>query len=144
METQMNIDGDAVRFLRERKAWSQEVLAHAAGLSVRTVQRVESDNQASGETRLALAGALGVTAAQLSGVAPTEAPLPLAHRRGRFWGWMGWAVGGASALIAIYLNYTIGNIGWDEASREGGIICGLLGLCAGLLGALDARTRRLA
>lgn len=65
MEVQMNIDGEAVRALRERKSWSQEHLAAAAGLSVRTVQRVEAENVASAETRLAIAAALDVPVADL-------------------------------------------------------------------------------
>ena len=57
MEAQMKINGEAVRALRERKSWSQEQLASAAGLSVRTVQRVEVENVASAETRLFGSGA---------------------------------------------------------------------------------------
>ena len=51
MEAQMKINGEAVRALREQKSWSQEHLANASGLSVRTVQRVEMENVASAETR---------------------------------------------------------------------------------------------
>ena len=60
MENQMQINGAAVRALREKKSWSQEHLASAAGVSARTVQRVEVENIASAETRLALAAALDV------------------------------------------------------------------------------------
>lgn len=49
-----------IRKLREARAWSQEHLAAAAGLSLRTIQRVEAEGRASAETRLALAGAFGV------------------------------------------------------------------------------------
>ena len=49
----MKIDGDKVRILREQKAWSQEHLASVAGLSVRTIQRVESEGGGLPETRLA-------------------------------------------------------------------------------------------
>ena len=76
MESQMTIDGELVRALRERKSWSQEHLAGAAGLSVRTVQRVEVENVASAETRLALAAALGVPVADLI-PAPAVAPAPV-------------------------------------------------------------------
>jgi Predicted transcriptional regulators len=65
MEAQMKINGEAVRALREQKSWSQEHLASASGLSVRTVQRVEMENVASAETRLALAAALDVPVAVL-------------------------------------------------------------------------------
>jgi transcriptional regulator with XRE-family HTH domain len=76
MEAQMKINGDAVRALRERKSWSQEHLANASGLSVRTVQRVEMENVASAETRLALAAALDVPVAVLmSAPLSTDAPV---------------------------------------------------------------------
>jgi transcriptional regulator with XRE-family HTH domain len=55
MDTQMTINGNKVRTLREEKSWSQEHLANASGLSARTVQRVESAGVGSAETRLALA-----------------------------------------------------------------------------------------
>ena len=35
----MQISPEKVKFFRKEKAWSQEVLAKAAGLSLRTVQR---------------------------------------------------------------------------------------------------------
>jgi transcriptional regulator with XRE-family HTH domain len=73
METQMKINGEAVRALREQKSWSQEHLANASGLSVRTVQRVEMDNVASPETRLALAAALDVPVAVLMSAPSTDA-----------------------------------------------------------------------
>jgi transcriptional regulator with XRE-family HTH domain len=65
MEAQLKINGEAVRALREQKSWSQEHLANASGLSVRTVRRVEIENVASAETRLALAAALDVPVAVL-------------------------------------------------------------------------------
>jgi transcriptional regulator with XRE-family HTH domain len=78
METQMQINGTAVRALREQKSWSQEHLASAAGVSVRTVQRVETENIASAETRLALAAALDVPVAVLI-PAPPSTPAPAAN-----------------------------------------------------------------
>ena len=61
----MSIDADRLRRLREARAWSQEQLAEVAGLSVRTVQRVERGGKASLETRMALAAALEVAPADL-------------------------------------------------------------------------------
>lgn len=55
-----------IRKLREARAWSQEHLAAVAGLSLRTIQRVEAEGRASAETRLALAAAFGVEVSALS------------------------------------------------------------------------------
>ena len=56
----MAISRETIKTLREAKAWSQAHLAEAAGLSLRTVQRMEAEGTASAETRLALAAALDV------------------------------------------------------------------------------------
>lgn len=74
----MEIDPNEVRRLRESRAWSQEHLAGVAGLSVRTVQRVERGDGASLETRMALASALGVEPAVLCAPSPNalEASAP--------------------------------------------------------------------
>lgn len=51
----MFLSTDKLKQLRNDKGWSQEVLAKATGLSVRTIQRIESDGKASNESVLALA-----------------------------------------------------------------------------------------
>ena len=61
----MKVDPDTIRKLREERAWSQEHLAALTGLSLRTVQRVESEANASAETRMALATAFEVDLQQL-------------------------------------------------------------------------------
>jgi transcriptional regulator with XRE-family HTH domain len=65
-DQEMRVDPLKLRQLREERSWSQERLADAAGLSLRTVQRVEREGNASAETRLALAGAFGVDVGVLS------------------------------------------------------------------------------
>jgi transcriptional regulator with XRE-family HTH domain len=54
----MRINADVVRDARKKKSWSQEELAIAAGLNLRTVQRIESEAAASLQSRKALASAL--------------------------------------------------------------------------------------
>ena len=61
-----------IRPLRLEKGWSQEQLAAIAGLSTRTVQRIENGEQASLETLTAIAAARGVQVSDLN--APPQAP----------------------------------------------------------------------
>jgi transcriptional regulator with XRE-family HTH domain len=49
--------GRKIQQLREAKAWTQEQLAAAADVDVRTIQRVEEDSTKNPETLLAIAGA---------------------------------------------------------------------------------------
>jgi len=92
VELEMRVDPDRMRRLREERSWSQERLADAAGLSLRTVQRVEREGNASAETRLSLAGAFGVDVGTLSEpLAPVGSTRPLFQsvddsrlRRGKF------------------------------------------------------------
>ena len=75
MDMDMKTNARRLKQLREAKSWSQEHLAEASGLSLRTVQRVETEGNASPETRLALAGALGVDVSDLD-AEPTPVPPP--------------------------------------------------------------------
>jgi transcriptional regulator with XRE-family HTH domain len=58
-----------VQKLRLRKGWSQEQLATVSGLSVRTIQRIESGENASLESQKALASVLEV---EISDLQPQE------------------------------------------------------------------------
>src|SRR6188472_3353878 len=72
MENDMYTNAQLIRKLREDRAWSQEHLAAVAGLSARTIQRVEAESSASRETRMAIAAALDIELAQLNRVPDSE------------------------------------------------------------------------
>lgn len=55
-----------VKKLREQRSWSQEQLAQIAGLSLRTIQRVEAGNRASLETLKSLAAVFEVEITKLT------------------------------------------------------------------------------
>ena len=57
--------GDQLKLMREQRSWSQAHLADAAGLNIRTVQRIEAGEPYSYETALALAAALDCNVAEL-------------------------------------------------------------------------------
>lgn len=50
----MYISTGKLKALRSEKGWSQEVLAKASGLSVRTIQRIEANGKASAESVLSI------------------------------------------------------------------------------------------
>jgi transcriptional regulator with XRE-family HTH domain len=68
----MNISSNRIRHLRHERGWSQEQLALASGLSLRTIQRVETEERASRETRVCLAATFGVALTELLDVADIE------------------------------------------------------------------------
>lgn len=63
--TRMNINSALVKELRSEKSWSQEELALASGLNLRTVQRIEKEATASLQSKKALAGAFGIAVKDL-------------------------------------------------------------------------------
>ena len=142
MEAQMKINGDMVRALREEKSWSQEHLADAAGLSARTVQRVEAEGVGSAETRLALAAALDVPVSTLM---PSESPPP--SRRQERWdriplgAWIGLGLGAACSIGAVAYTYVSGAASVGQASRNLGIVCALIGTSLGVMGAIRGWAR---
>ena len=54
----MPVDRDLLRSEREKRAWSQEHLAGAAGIGARTIQRIEATGIASYESVRAISAAL--------------------------------------------------------------------------------------
>ena len=67
MDHEMKVNADVVRRLRAERGWSQEQLAVAAGLSLRTIQRVEGEGVASRETRVCLAATFDIDLGVLAG-----------------------------------------------------------------------------
>lgn len=61
----MSINAEQVKALRESRGWSQEHLAEVAGLSLRTIQRVEAEGKGARETKLSLAAAFDVPVGRL-------------------------------------------------------------------------------
>lgn len=80
MEHEMKISSPAVRRRRIERGWSQDQLAVASGLSLRTVQRVETEGITSLSTAVCLAATFGTTLVELQ-----EAP-PVASRHS-VWMW---------------------------------------------------------
>jgi transcriptional regulator with XRE-family HTH domain len=56
----MKINAELVFELRTKKSWSQEELALAAGVNLRTIQRIEKEATASLQSKKALASEFGI------------------------------------------------------------------------------------
>ncbi|WDD98409.1 helix-turn-helix domain-containing protein [Thalassomonas actiniarum] len=67
----MNLSPERIKYLRHDNGWSQELLAKASGLSLRTIQRAEKEGNSSLETQQAIAAALNVKQEELFAVSPT-------------------------------------------------------------------------
>ncbi|WP_289118382.1 helix-turn-helix transcriptional regulator [uncultured Idiomarina sp.] len=65
MSNDVKLNNDKIQKLRAIKCWSQDELASASGVSVRTIQRVEKNGTASLETTKALASVFDVTPNEL-------------------------------------------------------------------------------
>lgn len=81
----MKLNPSIVRRLREARHWSQEQLAAAAGLGLRTVQHVEADGVASRGTRVCLAAALDTDVSAMLDAGPGPGPGPVAAARWQPW-----------------------------------------------------------
>jgi len=70
--TKLNvISAEKVKSLRLDNGWSQELLAKASGLSIRTIQRVEKEGSGSAETQLALAATFNISSKELFVISST-------------------------------------------------------------------------
>lgn len=65
MAGDMNINRRLILALRKERSWSQDELAVAAGLNLRTVQRIERSGSASLQSRKALAAAFNIDVSAL-------------------------------------------------------------------------------
>jgi transcriptional regulator with XRE-family HTH domain len=75
MDHEMKLSGSAIRQSRIEQGWSQEQLAIASGLSLRTIQRVESEGLASLSTAASLAATFSVPLLQLQDMPAAPQPV---------------------------------------------------------------------
>lgn len=91
----MQLNKELLRQERERRAWTQSHLAEVAGLSLRTIQRIERSGVVAKESAMALAGALGMELVDLL-MQPAKGSKPTRISCSGFWG-------GAGILAVIFL-----------------------------------------
>ena len=144
MESEVKMNPAGIRKLRESKSWTQEHLATAAGVSLRTIQRMEADGSASAESRLAVAAALGVPVENIHlalDVSKSSVPAELRSiAMGTRWGYAGLLVGALASAAGI--------LGGGSSPEQAGTALGILGAVTGTLaaaiGVLSQRATKLA
>jgi transcriptional regulator with XRE-family HTH domain len=130
------VNSELIKSLRQNKSWSQEKLAAATGLSLRTVQRVENSGTASLETRLALCAAFNIQPNQLSNTATHSKSNPqTAH-----YGYIGAGVGLICSYTGVTYSVYQGSISFGQAGIWYGIIGALVGVTCGIIGILQQRS----
>ena len=87
---EMKLKSKKIKELRAERLWSQEELAVASGLSLRTVQRIEKDGISSVESLKALASVLEVNVADIT---VNEKSADYRHRQ------IGWTILTAFAIV---------------------------------------------
>jgi transcriptional regulator with XRE-family HTH domain len=146
MENEVKLDPAVVKRLRESKSWTQEHLATAAGVSLRTIQRLEADGPASAESRLAIAAALGVPIENINLVqdAGTKAISTELHRIaiGTRWGYRGLLLGTLASAAGILGGSLLGGSSAGQTGSALGILGAFAGIVAAAIGVLSQRAFR--
>jgi len=107
----MEINAETVLQERQRRGWTQQHLADAAGLSLRTVQRIEKQGLASNESVSALCAVYEIDRAELLADDPARSGGPAARRRvGALVGAAAAAGAGAGALLTWLLMNVAGAV----------------------------------
>jgi transcriptional regulator with XRE-family HTH domain len=110
------INRNLILNLRKQRSWSQDELAVAAGLNLRTVQRIERSGSASLQSRKALAAAFNIDVNDLE--SPEEAmTTQYEYRVVRFdlkWGTMGMKLQSDFTAMEKEMN-ALGAEGWELA-----------------------------
>ena len=127
------INSELVKNLRKQKSWSQDQLSAIAGISLRTVQRVEKEGTCSLESRKALAAAFEIDAAELK-LDGDAVEVAAAIHRGRKYGYAGAIIGLIGAYTGISLDLVNGGMSVGEAGAFYGGTGALFGACCAAIG----------
>jgi transcriptional regulator with XRE-family HTH domain len=128
------INAALVKELRKQRSWSQDQLAEIAGISLRTVQRVEKEGTSSLESRKALAVAFEMDAADLE-LDLSAIEQVASNRRGTRYGY----IGAATGLVASYVGITLDVLGGGMSLGEAGVYYGGVGAVVGVFAAVIGR-----
>lgn len=128
------INRDIIKSIRKEKSWSQDQLACIAGISIRTLQRIEREGKASLESRKALASALDLSPNDLLMVDRSVEVKSVVY------GYSGVFIGAACSYIAVTYSLYQGQSTGFEAGITYGIVAALAGLSCSIMGYVDKRS----
>ena len=135
------INSELVKKLRKQKSWSQEQLSAIAGISLRTVQRVENEGACSLESRKALASAFEIDAADLE-LDGKAMEIAANHQQGRKYGYAGAVVGLIGAYNGISVDLANGGMSLSEAGVFYGGVGAVFGVCCAAIGWRSSKRSR--
>lgn len=130
------VDRGSVKRLRRERSWSQDQLASVSGLSLRTVQRIETEGGCSLDSKKALAVAFEINASDLN-VNYVAIGAMASNNRGRKFGFTGALLGLVSAYVGIGISYNAGHITASEAGTYFGAVGAFCGICCATIGVLS-------
>ena len=134
----MMINLELVRALRKQRSWSQDQLAAIAGISLRTVQRIEKDGTSSLESKKALASAFEIDATDLD-IDTDAVEFTATNRRGQKYGYAGAILGLVGAYTGISLDLISGGMSIGEAGVYYGFVGAIFGICCAAIGLLSRK-----
>lgn len=140
MEMDVMIDKNCVRKLRSQRAWSQDHLASASGLSLRNIQRIENDGTCSLESKKALAAVFNIKPTDMD-VQVAAMEYLAASRRGRMFGFAGAITGLICAYIGINFSLMSGQITSADAGVYYGTVGALCGITCAIIGLLSNKRK---
>jgi transcriptional regulator with XRE-family HTH domain len=99
----MYLDSEKVESERLSRGWTQQQLADACGVSLRTIQRVEKQGQASLDTTSALVSVYGVARQELLKLSAAEEVREVSQMS-----WLSIAIGlGLGLLLGVLITLTV-------------------------------------
>ncbi|WP_133469953.1 helix-turn-helix transcriptional regulator [Paraglaciecola marina] len=77
----MQLNPNTIKLLRQKHNWTQQLLADACDVSLRTIQRVEKEGAASKETTMSLCSVFEVRQGELIKLDNTETAVKADHKK---------------------------------------------------------------
>jgi len=130
------IDTKTLREKRSQRHWSQSDLSEASGLSLRTVQRMETEGRCSIDSIQAIAAAFDLSVDEF-----LISHQNIGIKRGVTMGFIGVAVGSLAAITSVLLGIQSEAGAFSNAGISFGIIGAIAGLSCAFIGAMSTRMK---